>query len=486
MFSFDNTFSNQLEGLYISWKPEGFPEPRLVLLNRELAAELNLQADELEKTAALLLSGNVIPEGAAPLAQAYAGHQFGGFSPQLGDGRALLLGEVVDRAGHRRDIQLKGSGPTPFSRGGDGRATLGSVLREYLVSEAMYRLGVPTTRALAAVTTGELVYRERGFPGAVLTRIAASHLRVGTFEFLAARNEFEKLRRLTAYALARHFPDVDASVDDAPNALLRQVASVQGQLIAAWMLIGFVHGVMNTDNTTISGETIDYGPCAFMEAYDPNTVFSSIDHHGRYAYGNQPSIGAWNLMRLGVALSPLMAGRPGSGKEAIEKAVSFFMKTYESQWLAGMRCKLGLQSKQDSDLGLVESLLEIMSASKLDYTSLFRDLSASLRRDRASSEVKVASVPGLEEWVARWRERLALDGEELDMVAQSMDQVNPLYIPRNHLVEAALEEAAEGDLTSFEKLRDVLSHPYDERAEWCSYSKSAPPDFGPYKTFCGT
>ena len=483
VFEFDNTFSSQLEGLYIAWPPTGFPKPELVVLNRQLAVEMRLDPDVLEKTGAELFAGNVVPEGAFPLVQAYAGHQFGGFSPQLGDGRALLLGEIIDSNGHRRDLQLKGSGPTPFSRGGDGRAALGPVLREYLIGEAMYRLGIPSTRALAAVTTGEVVYRNSGgLPGAVLARVASSHLRVGTFEFFVARGEMEKLRRLASYAWMRHFSGNEVSDDGVPAALLRQVALAQAELIAGWMLVGFVHGVMNTDNTTISGETIDYGPCAFMEVYDPNTVFSSIDHHGRYAYGKQPTICAWNLSRLGVALSPLMADEI----EQVEQTICLFQDTYRGCWLNGMRDKLGLQTKQEQDVHLIEALLDSMYAAKLDFTLVFRELAKMLREESFGKKRNTEIAQTLESWSIRWRSRLAQEGRDSKEIANSMDQINPLYIPRNHLVEDALEAAVEGNFVPFTEFLDVLADPYTERADKGRYAAKAPPDFGPYKTFCGT
>ena len=341
-FAFDNTYRRSLEGFYAPWQAATVPAPKLIQLNRALAAELGLDADALASDAgAAIFAGNVVPLGAEPLAQAYAGHQFGGFVPQLGDGRALLLGEVIDRHGRRRDIQLKGSGRTPFSRGGDGKATLGPVLREYLLGEAMHALGIPTTRALAAVTTGEPVYRDQILPGAVLTRVAASHIRVGTFQFFAARGDTAKVRQLADYTIARHYPDV-ATAANPYLAFLDAVVNAQAALIARWMLVGFIHGVMNTDNMAVSGETIDYGPCAFMDRYHPQTVFSSIDRQGRYAYGNQPNIARWNLARLAETLLPLIHSDEKAAIAAVSNAVNAFTDRYDTFWLEGMRAKLGM------------------------------------------------------------------------------------------------------------------------------------------------
>ena len=486
MFQFDNTFARELEGLYVACNPEQFANPKLVLLNRELAEELGLNPTELEPVAGALFSGNRLPAGASPLAQAYAGHQFGRFVPQLGDGRAHLLGELVDRSGQRRDLQLKGSGRTPFSRRGDGRATLGPVLREYLVSEAMHRLGVPTTRALAAVTTGEIVQRDGSQPGAVITRIAASHLRVGTFEYVAARGEINKLQQLTTYALARHVPDHGARKQDLAIELLRRVAVAQAELIATWMRLGFIHGVMNTDNTTISGETIDYGPCAFMDVYDPATVFSSIDHHGRYAYGNQPSIGAWNLSRLAAALSPVMPGDEASNTEQIKNAISLFVDTYQTRWLAGMRAKIGLELEHDGDVELIESLLQVMKSQQLDFTSIFRVLATILQQGPNAIDEPAASSPPFQSWTKQWMHRLTKEPRDLADIAFGMNRVNPVYIPRNHLVETALEAAVSGDLSPFLELHTVLSNPYQEQPNMHRYARPAPANFGPYRTFCGT
>ncbi|MEO1232976.1 MAG: YdiU family protein [Myxococcota bacterium] len=477
MLRLEHTYADQLEGLYVSMQPQGFPTPELRLLNRPLAEALGLDASELE---AGLLSGSAVPAEAKPIAQAYAGHQFGQLNPQLGDGRAMLLGEVVDPAGRRFDIQLKGSGETPFSRGGDGRALLDSALREYIISEAMHALGVPTTRALAVVTTGETIDRgDRRGPGAVMTRVASSHLRVGTLEFFAIRNETEKLERLVDYALRRHYP---ARADDEKpaQALLEEVAERQGELIARWMQLGFVHGVMNTDNFTLSGETIDYGPCAFIDVYDPEAVFSRIDRRGRYAFGNQPRIGAWNMARMAEALLGQLADTPEEASPIAQAALERYGQRLQSTWLDGMRAKLGLAGAEDGDHELVEGLMEWMLESRADYTSTFRRLSASLREGRAAVSEDAAFVA----WEERWRARL---GEgELAKVAEAMDRVNPLYIARNHLVEEALDRAVQGDLGPTEALVEVLARPFEAQPGRERYAEPAPADFGPYETHCNT
>jgi len=447
------------------------------VLNRALAGELGLGVEWLEQHAAGLLSGTEVSSSTRPIAQAYAGHQFGHFNPQLGDGRAILLGEVVDPSGRRFDLQLKGSGKTPFSRGGDGRAAIDSALREYIVSEAMHALGIPTTRSLAVVTTGETVVRDRPKPGAVLTRIAASHVRIGTLEFLAARSKQDILRKLVDYTLHRHYPDLV----DAPNqakALLDAVAVAQAQLVAQWMLVGFVHGVMNTDNVTLSGETIDYGPCAFMDAYDPKTVFSGIDHNGRYAYGNQPAIGAWNLARMAEALLDLLADDPEEAAAVGHAALDVYAKAFGAAFSEGMDAKLGLDSKTDAG-ELVSSLLTWMHEHKADYTQTFRKLSASLRDGTPAFDDE-----GFVAWNERWRENLG--NHDPGEVADRMDRVNPLYIPRNHKVEAALDAALEGDLEPTHALVEVLSQPFTAQPDREAYETPAPADFGPYQTHCNT
>ncbi|MFT7581584.1 MAG: hypothetical protein ACI9MR_003262 [Myxococcota bacterium] len=474
----ENTYASALEGFYVPMMPAGFPEPNLVVLNRPLLDALGLNAGAVEPIAARLFSGTDVPADAVTLAQAYAGHQFGGFSAQLGDGRAVLLGEVVDPQGVRRDLQLKGSGPTAFSRGGDGKATLGPVLREYLMGEAMHHLGIPTTRALAAVTTGETVYRSEPLPGAVLARVAASHLRVGTAQFFAARGDTEKLRRLVDYSLARHFPD-RVGAENPAQALLEGVAGVQATLIAKWLHVGFIHGVMNTDNATLSGETIDYGPCAFMDTYDPATVYSSIDRQGRYAYGNQPRMGQWNVARLADALLTLLSPDEAAAISIAEGALSLYATTHERAWLDGMRRKIGIEDTHADDATLVTDLLANMGQMQRDYTGTFRELAAGLLAGKAPF-----ADNDFEAWNTRWLARL--DGADLPAVAARMNQVNPVYIPRNHLVEAALDAAIAGDLTPFETLMSVLSNPYEAQPGREAYAEPAPATFGPYRTFCGT
>jgi len=478
--AFENTFAEALEGLYVPWTPKGFASPELVLFNAPLAQSLGLEPLG-EDEAARIFSGTKIPSSARPLAQAYAGHQFGGFSPQLGDGRALLVGELVDPGGQRFDLHLKGSGPTPFSRGGDGKATLGPMLREYVIGEAMHHLGLPTTRALAVVRTGEPVMRETALPGAVLARIGASHLRVGTLEYFSTRGELEKLQRLVRYTLERHYPDRVELAEQGNDALelLRVVSLAQAQLIAQWMHIGFIHGVMNTDNMTLSGETIDYGPCAFMDAYEPATVFSSIDHGGRYAYGNQPAIGRWNLARMGEALLPILAPTEEAAIELVHASLELYLEAFRSTWQAGMRTKLGLRGNSDQDETLVADLFDWMQATHQDYTSTFRTLAAGLRADTPPFSDEVFTA-----WFARWRVRHADASPRA--IADEMDRVNPIYVPRNHLVEAALGAAVRGDLGPFRTLVEVVSSPFVERPGRAAYAEPAPADFGPYRTFCGT
>jgi len=497
--AFDNTYARELPGLYAAWKPATVPAPALLFLNRALADDLGLDAPALDSPeGAALFSGNTLPEGAEPLAQAYAGHQFGGFSPQLGDGRALLLGEVIDRRGQRRDIAFKGSGRTPFSRGGDGKAAVGPMLREVLIGEAMHALGIPSTRALAVVATGELVYREAAFPGAILTRVAASHLRVGTFQFFAARGETDKLRQLAEYAIARHDPAL-AGTPGRHLALLRAVAGRQATLIAQWMNVGFIHGVMNTDNMTISGETIDYGPCAFMEAYDPATVFSSIDHGGRYAYGNQPSIARWNLARLAEALLPLMAD--GDDEVVLRQAVAdvtavidAFPSLYAEALLQGRRAKLGLQQAADDsgDTTLAEDWLALLQQHGVDFTLAWRRLADAAAGDGNPLHSLFTEPAALSPWLERWRGRCTRedggDGGAGLARATRMRQVNPWLIPRNHRVEEALAAASEhGDLTLLERLLAALRDPYDEDPAFARYAEPAPAQVSAgYQTFCGT
>lgn len=501
LFDFDNTFARDLAGLYRPWKPAPVPQPRLVFLNRPLAEALGLDARALDsEQGAAIFGGNRVPDGAEPLAQAYAGHQFGGFSPQLGDGRALLLGEVLDRQGQRRDLAFKGSGRTPFSRGGDGRAALGPMLREALLGEAMHALGIPTTRALAVVDTGEPVHREEVLPGAVLTRVASSHLRVGTFEFFAARREIDLLRRLAEYAIARHDPDLAQHPAPARYLeLLRRVTRRQAALVARWMNVGFIHGVMNTDNMTLSGETIDYGPCAFMEAYDPRTVFSSIDRNGRYAYGNQPVIAQWNLARLAEALLPLMLedGDPAGADRIVADAtavIEAFTALYDAQLLQGQRAKLGLENSTDpADAALAHDWLALMQTHGVDFTLGWRRLGDAAAADDMPLRTLFADAPGLQDWLARWRARCdredpAADAPSAGTRAARMAQVNPWIIARNHRVEEALEAASEAhDLQPFERLLDVVRHPYDVTPQNTTYAEPADRAItAGYRTFCGT
>ena len=485
LFAFDNSYVRDLEGLYEPWRGRPVPAARLLALNERLAAELGVDGDALKGPDGLaVLVGAVAPDGATPVAQAYSGHQFGGFSPRLGDGRALLLGEVLDVRGQRRDLHLKGSGRTPFARGGDGKAAIGPMLREYVIGEAMHALGIPTTRALAVVATGEDVVRETMLPGAVLSRVAASHIRVGTFEY-AARQDPALVRRLADHAIARHHPHA-AEAENPYLAFFAAVVDVQAALIARWMLVGFIHGVMNTDNMTISGETIDYGPCAFMDAFDPATVFSSIDHAGRYAYANQPYIAQWNLARLGETLLALLDADPDTAIAAATEVLQSFAGRYHEYLGAGMRAKLGLVDGRPEDGALIDDLLALLHAQSVDFTSFFRALSAAARGDVAPAKALFAEPAAFDGWCDRWQARLSSQSTDGQTVADAMDRVNPVYIARNHLVEEALTAATGGDLQPFERLVDVLTQPFDERPGLERYAAPAPADFGCYRTFCGT
>ncbi len=472
--AFDNSYARLPAKFFARLPPSPVAAPHIIRVNRDLAVLLGLDPGALD---AALLAGNRVPDGAEPIAQAYAGHQFGHFSPQLGDGRAILLGEIVTPDGQRRDIQLKGSGPTPFSRRGDGRAALGPVLREYIIGEAMHALGIPTTRALAAVTTGEPVYRGNALRGAVLTRVAASHLRVGTFQFFAAQNDHHAVQALADYAIARHDPDL---AGDYPG-FLRAVVTRQATLIAQWLLVGFVHGVMNTDNMAISGETIDYGPCAFMEAYDPSTVFSSIDEGGRYAYGRQPQIALWNLTRLAETLLPLFNPDRDAAIQQAESALNAFAPAFDAAYLGGLRRKIGLETPAEGDDALTQDLLLAMRDAAADWTLTFRALADLADGNDAPAQALFATTPAFAPWTARWRPRLA--GAR---VATAMRAINPLYIPRNHLVEAALTAAESSDLAPFETLLDVIAHPYDRRAGLERFELPARPEERVLATFCGT
>ncbi len=485
-FNFDNSYARDLDGFYVPWQGAEVPAPAIVRLNEALARELKLDPLALQSAeGAAILAGALTPEGAIPLAQAYAGHQFGGFSPQLGDGRALLVGEVIDAQGRRRDIHLKGSGRTPFSRGGDGKAVLGPVLREYLMGEAMHALGIPTTRALAAVTTGEMIQREGALPGAVLARVAASHLRVGTFQFFAARGDTQKVKQLAEYAIARHYPHL-AAAENPYLELFRGVCQRQASLLAKWMTVGFVHGVMNTDNMAISGETIDYGPCAFIDAYDRQTVFSSIDSRGRYAFGNQPSIAQWNLARLAETLLPLIDSNEEESIRIAKEELQRFASHYTDFWLDAMRAKLGLTTQADEDVELINGLYALMESQRVDFTQLFRSLAKAVVGDSAPSRVLFDDDEKWRDWLARYSARAGQEQISAQDRAKAMDAVNPIYIPRNHKVEEALQRAIAGDLSKFETLLTVLSDPYTEQPRFGEYALPAPASFGHYTTFCGT
>ena len=487
LFDFDNTFATQMEGFYAPARAARFAKPRLLMLNDGLARELGLDLESLRERGHLIFSGQELPAGANPIAQAYAGHQFGGFSPQLGDGRAMMLGEIIDSRGVRRDIQLKGSGATVFSRGGDGKASVGPVLREYVISEAMAALGVPTTRMLAAVATGEPVYRREVLPGAVVTRVAASHLRVGSFEYFAARRDEERTRLLADYAIARHYPHLE-SIPDKVVGLLSAVGDAQADLIASWMLVGFIHGVMNTDNFTLSGETIDYGPCAFMDAFSPSTVFSSIDHAGRYAYGNQPRIGQWNLARFADTLVPLISEDQEHAVEQAQDVLQRFAERYEDRWLEGMLRKLGLRELRDGDVALIRDLLRVLQEGSLDYTETLRGLSAVARADSAAAGGHSPDPESFQDWKTRWTDRLDGQQEPRHLIADEMDQCNPIYIPRNHKVEEALNAAVhEDDLGPCLRLLDAITNPFVEDERHQAYAGPASDSFTScFQTFCGT
>ena len=494
-FRFENTYARLPERFYARVDPEKVRAPGIVKVNRPLADALGVDGAALDSpVGAEILSGNLIPVGAEPIALAYAGHQFGHFVPQLGDGRAILLGEVVGEDGARRDIQLKGAGRTPFSRRGDGRSALGPVLREYIVSEAMAALGIPTTRALAAVTTGEVVVREVLTPGGVLTRVAASHLRVGTFQFFAARSDREALAELVSYALARHYPDAVGSGNDA-LALLERTIDAQASLVSRWLGVGFIHGVMNTDNTSISGETIDYGPCAFIDEYDPNRRFSSIDTGGRYAFANQPRIALWNLTRFAEALLPLFAECEDEAARLAKARLDGFPAIFEAAYGAVLRAKLGLAARMDEEPGdraLASDLLERLAVNGVDYTLFFRRLVGSAADPAADSETAAlfADPSAYHDWAKGWRERLAREDVAPDMRAAGMRRVNPAFIPRNHRVEELITAAiTHNDFEPFETLLDVVARPYDDRGdqpELARFAEPPKPDERVLATFCGT
>ncbi|HRN99893.1 protein adenylyltransferase SelO [Nitrobacter sp.] len=485
---FDNTYARMPEAFYERVKPAAVAAPKLLRVNDALARQLRIDPAFLKSPEGVaVLSGNGIAPGSDPIAQAYAGHQFGSFVPQLGDGRAVLLGEVVDAAGKRFDIQLKGSGQTRFSRRGDGRAALGPVIREYVVSEAMAALGIPTTRSLAVVLTGEQVMRERALPGGILTRVASSHLRVGTFQYFAARGDVENLRALADYAIARHYPDA-RSAEDPYLAFYDAVVAALARLSARWMLVGFIHGVLNTDNTAIGGETIDYGPCAFIDAYRPDKVFSSIDQFGRYAFENQPAAVGWNLARFAEALLPLIAD---GGEKAIERAnasIAAFDDHFNAAYLAGMRRKLGLVREVEGDLELASDLLTRMAENGADFTLTFRALCGAAADAKGDAEVRglFTDPAAFDEWAGRWRERLSLEEQPAGMRRSEMLSVNPMFIPRNHRIEAAIRDAEAGRFETFHELVEVLAHPFDDQPKFADYAKPPRPEEEVRQTFCGT
>lgn len=492
-FNFDHSYAEQLPGFYVSCDPAAAPNPTLLQFNTLLAQELGLDCSKLSpETTQQIFSGTQLPSDARPIAQAYAGHQFGNFVPQLGDGRALLLGEVLDPNGSRFDIALKGSGITPFSRGGDGKAAVGPVLREYLISEAMHALGIPTTRTLAAVSTGATVMRERPLPGAVLTRVAASHIRTGTFQYFAARGQTESVRQLTDYVIQRHYPEVSDDTNPCLS-LLKMVVRRQALLIARWMLVGFIHGVMNTDNMAISGETIDYGPCAFMETYEPDTVFSSIDHTGRYAYGNQPDIALWNLARFAETLLPIMGSE--NTDHAIAEATAIletFMPTFQKHWYNGSKIKLGLKQDHpdddptDEEREFVDGWFEMLTSQKADFTLSWRYLAEAADGKGCNLTSVMHSDSAFEAFMQRWS---GLLGNQPDSrLAAELRAANPIYIPRNHLVEEALAAAVDAnDLAPFEKILHAVQNPFDEDPGFARYAAPASNEFtANYRTFCGT
>src|SRR6201996_7229144 len=487
-FPFQNTYSALPANFFARVAPTPVAAPRLIRLNRPLARHLGLDPDVLDSPeGAEILSGKRLPDGADPIAMAYAGHQFGHFVPQLGDGRAILLGEVIDRDGVRRDIQLKGSGPTPFSRRGDGRAALGPVLREYIVSEAMFALGVPTTRSLAAVTSGENGIREPIWPGAVLPGVVSSHIRVGTFQYFAARQDTDALRRLADHVINRHYPEL-AGADRPCHALLSGVVARQAELVARWLHVGFIHGVMNTDNTSISGETIDYGPCAFMDHYDPAQVFSSIDEMGRYAYANQPRIALWNLTRLAECLLPLFSDDQEKAIGEAQEILGAFPEKFAAAYQAGLRAKIGLFTARDGDEALVQDLLDAMAKGKADFTLTFRRLGDAARDAGDDSKVRelFAEPAAFDEWATRWRQRTAEEPQTPAERQAAMHAINPAFIPRNHRIEAVIAAAVNDDYAPFEELIKVLAKPFEDQPEFADYANPPAAHEVVCQTFCGT
>jgi len=484
---FEHSYSALPSRFYARVNPTTVADPQVVIFNTRLAEDLGLESNVVEREAAAMLSGNRLPDDANPIAMAYAGHQFGTFVPRLGDGRAILLGELKGRDGILRDLQLKGAGLTPFSRDGDGRAAVGPMLREYLISEAMHALSVPTTRSLAVVTTGERVFREDALPGAVLTRVAASHVRVGTFQYFAARGDQDALRELLDYVIARHYPEArDADVP--ALAVLTAVTQRQVALVADWMLVGFIHGVMNTDNMALSGETIDYGPCAFMDDYDPNTVFSSIDHNGRYAYANQPAIAQWNLARFAETLLLLIDPDPEKAVSLATEVVQPFIARFDARILEGMRRKIGLSSAMEGDADLIKRLLATMQYSHADFALTFRRLALAAQDPGELPELRglFAATSDIDGWLRNWQERLECDPQTIAERVASMRAVNPTVVPRNHRVEAALNAAESGDYSPFHRLLGILQRPYDDQPEVGDYSLPPQPSERVLQTFCGT
>ncbi len=487
-FPFDNSYAALPANFFARVAPTPVEAPRLIKLNTALANQLKLDPEWLASNEGVdVLAGKHVPDGADPIAMAYAGHQFGNFVAQLGDGRAILLGEVIDKDGARRDIQLKGSGPTPFSRRGDGRAALGPVLREYIVSEAMFALGIPTTRSLAAVITGEKVQRETMLPGAVLTRVASSHIRVGTFQFFAARQDIDALRHLADHVINRHYPDL-ATAEHPYRALLDAVIRRQAELVARWLHVGFIHGVMNTDNCSIAGETIDYGPCAFMDEYNPATVYSSIDEMGRYAYANQPRIALWNLTRFAETLLPLIDSDEKTAIEIAQSALGAFTDAFNDAYQGGLRKKIGLFTAQPDDEALVQDLLAAMTANQADFTNTFRALGAAAADPAKDADVRAqfTNPAAYDEWAAKWRQRLSQETEDGPARAKAMNAINPAFIPRNHRIEAAIQAALADEFAPFEKLVAVLAKPYEDQPQMADYAAPPAMDERVLRTFCGT
>lgn len=480
-WNLDNSYTSLPESFFTKITPNPVSSPKLITFNEPLATSLGFSVELLKsEDGAAVFAGNDIPEGAEPLAQAYAGHQFGHLN-MLGDGRAMLIGEQITPDGGRFDIQLKGSGRTPYSRGGDGRAALGPMLREHIISEAMYAFGIPTTRSLAVVTTGESIIRETELPGAILTRVAASHLRVGTFQFAAGKGSTDELRALADYTIKRHFPYIEDN-ENRYLSLLQEVIKRQAELIAKWQMVGFIHGVMNTDNMTISGETIDYGPCAFMNEYDPATVFSSIDREGRYAFGNQPGIGGWNLARFAESLLPLLHDEQEEAVKLAQNEISVYPNLFKKNWLTGMRAKLGIFNEEQEDESLIDDLLSMMQNHKADYTNTFRALTLGLPRDTVMS-----GSEEFQKWHQLWQERLNRQQDSKDSSHQLMRDSNPAVIPRNHRVEEALKAAEkQGDFSVMDRLLKVLASPYDYTAEQADFCRPPEPSNLPYRTYCGT